>query len=356
MTIAIKMGFLDGDPIVDDQGRLVGRGGGTALVERLLKMYPGAVVVDHEDRQCDGFEAKTLSSLDPLETLVINLDVIDSVGVFQTMHREGAEPKILNLQWLPPSHYHHKVNFAAMGLAYALFPTLCSGERTAGEVTELVRRWTISPLAHQARIAWVQPGIRDDLVREHVDPEVPTVLYPAIHLTDNKQPKVFLDVMNRVASEMDVRMEVRLSQRDLASVMAMKMSSPKWASVGPLFGQREEYWEALARMTAFLATAKNEAYGFEYLEALVAGAVGVFPDAAWARKTVPEDYPYFYRTTDEAVSMLKDVLRDPEAARNAINDAAGGSLREWILANNERSGGNEAIRKQIEEWFPEIEA
>ena len=148
MTIAIKMGFLDDSPIVDDQGRLVSRGGGTALVERLLDMCPGAVVVNYEDRQCDGFEARKLTSLEPLETLVINLDVIDSVGVFQTMHREGAEPKILNLQWLPPSHYHHKVNFAAMGLAYALFPTLCSGERTAGEVTELVRRWTISPLAH----------------------------------------------------------------------------------------------------------------------------------------------------------------------------------------------------------------
>ena len=91
------------------------------------------------------FEAKKLTSLEPLETLVINLDVIDSVGVFQTMHREGAEPKILNLQWLPPSHYHHKVNFAAMALAYALFPTLCSGERTAGEVTELVRRWDDLP-------------------------------------------------------------------------------------------------------------------------------------------------------------------------------------------------------------------
>ena len=44
MTIAIKMGFLDDGPIVDDQGRLVARGGGTALVERLLAMYPGAVV------------------------------------------------------------------------------------------------------------------------------------------------------------------------------------------------------------------------------------------------------------------------------------------------------------------------
>ena len=90
MTIAIKMGFLDDSPIVDDQGRLVSRGGGTALVERLLDMYPGAVVVNYEDRQCDGFEARKLTSLEPLETLVINLDVIDSVGVFQTMHREGC--------------------------------------------------------------------------------------------------------------------------------------------------------------------------------------------------------------------------------------------------------------------------
>ena len=242
-----------------------------------------------------------------------------------------------------------------MGLAYALFPTLCSGERTAGEVTELVRRWTISPLAHQARVAWIQPGIRDDLAREHVDPEIPTVLYPAIHLTETKRPKIFLDVMNRVAADMDVRMEARLSQRDLASVMAMKMSSPKWASVGPLFGQREEYWESLARMTAFLATAKKEAYGFEYLEALVAGAIGVFPDTTWARKTVPEDYPYFYRTSDEAVSMLKEILNDPQTARNAINELAGGSIRDWILEHNQRSGGNEAMRKQIEEWFPEIQ-
>lgn len=101
MTIAIKMGFLDDSPIVDDQGRLVSRGGGTALVERLLDMYPGAVVVNYEDRQCDGFEARKLTSLEPLETLVINLDVIDSVGVFQTMHREGAEPMICR-SWPSP--------------------------------------------------------------------------------------------------------------------------------------------------------------------------------------------------------------------------------------------------------------
>ena len=45
----------------------------------------------------------------------------------------------------------------------------------------------------------------------------------------------------------------------------------------------------------------------------------------------------------------------PQTARNTINELAGGSIRDWILEHNKRSGGNEAMRKQIEEWFPEIQ-
>ncbi|WP_130865485.1 glycosyltransferase [Acidipropionibacterium timonense] len=354
MTIAIKLGFLDDTPIVDEDGHLTKRGAGSNIVERLMKMYPDSVVVGHEDRDYPDFKLRTLESLDAKSTLLINLDVIDSVGAFQILHREGDEPKILNFQWLPPSHYHHKVNFAAMGLSYALFPTLCAGERTAGEVVEIVRRWTIPPLAHQARVAWVQPGIRDDLLREHVDTEVPTVLYPSIHLNDTKQPKLFLDIVSRVADRVPLKMEARLGQRDLASVFAMKMSAPRWAQVGPLFGEREEYWESLARMTAFVATARDEAYGFEYMEALLAGAVGVLPRAKWAGEIVPEDYPYLYDDADHAVDLLEQVLRDPASARAKVDACADGSMREWILAHNRRSGGNDAIRRQVEEWFPEI--
>ncbi len=355
MTIAIKIGFLDDDPVVDGEGRFVARGGGAAIAERLFKMYPGAVLVGDEDRDCQGFAMRRLFSLDARSDLVINLDVLDSVGIFQVLHRGGAEPKILNLQWLPPSHYHHKVNFAAMGLSFALFPTLCSGERTAGEVNEIVRRWTIQPLAHQARIGWFQPGIRDDLVRPHTDPEVPVVLYPAIHLSDSKRPKVFLKVVKDVAGRVPLTMEARLAQRDLASVMAMKMSSPRWAKVSPLFGDREEYWESLAHTTAFLATAHEEAYGLEYLEALLAGAVGVFPHQPWAAHLVPAFYPYLYATEDQAAEMLEEVLSDPAAAPRAVDESAGGSLKEWILANHTRSVGNEALRAQIADWFPEID-
>ena len=356
MTIAIKLGFLDDAPIVGDDGQLTKHGSGSNIVERLMKMYPHAVIVGHENKDCPDFRLRTLDNLDVKSTLLINFDVIDSVGAFQVMHREGLEPKIMNFQWLPPSHYHHKVNFAAMGMSYALFPTLCAGERTAGEVVELARRWMIPPLAHQCRVAWVQPGIRDDLLREHVDPEVPTVLYPSIHLNDNKQPKVFLDIVSEVAEPMPLQMEARLGQRDLASVLAMKMSSPTWAQVGPLFGEREEYWEALARTTAFLATAKDEAYGFEYMEALLAGVVGVLPRAKWSSDIVPETYPYLYDNSRHAVALLEEVLTDPKAARAKIDESAGGPISEWILGHHRRSGGNEAIANQISDWFPEISA
>ena len=194
------------------------------------------------------------------------------------------------------------------------------------------------------------------LLREHVDPEVPTVLYPSIHLNDNKQPKVFLDIVSEVAEHMPLQMEARLGQRDLASVLAMKMSSPTWAQVGPLFGEREEYWEALARTTAFLATAKDEAYGFEYMEALLAGVVGVLPRAKWSSDIVPETYPYLYDNSRHAVALLEEVLTDPKAARAKIDESAGGPISEWILGHHRRSGGNEAIANQISDWFPEISA
>lgn len=353
MTIAIKYGFLEEDPVVDDHGRFIARGAGAVFVQRLFEIYPDAVLVGDQNRHCDSFEMRSLTSLDAESDLVINLDVLDSVSVFQTMHRHGAEPRILNLQWLHPSRFHHKVNFAAMALSFALFPTLCSGERTAAEVSEIVRRWTIHPLAHQARIGWFQPGIHDDLVQPHTDPEVPVVLYPAIHLTEAKQPKTFLAIVKEVAGRTPLRMEARLAERDLASVLAMRMSSPRWAQVTPLFGRTDEYWESLAHTTAFLATAREEAYGLEYLEALLAGAVGVLPAVSWAQGLVPATYPYLYADNDQAADMLAEVLGDPQAARKAADDSAGGSLSGWITQNHVGSVGDEALRDQIADWFPE---
>lgn len=74
------------------------------------------------------------------------------------------------------------------GIELCTLPDLCSGERTAAEVSELTHRWTIPALANSAQIAWFQPGIRDDLLQPRVDTEVPEVLYPSIHLDARSIP------------------------------------------------------------------------------------------------------------------------------------------------------------------------
>ena len=48
----------------------------------------------------------------------------------------------MNFVWLGTSQFSHPVERAAVALSCALFPTFANSERTAGEVRELVNRWT----------------------------------------------------------------------------------------------------------------------------------------------------------------------------------------------------------------------
>lgn len=161
--------------------------------------------------------------------------------------------------------------------------------------------------------------------------------------------------MNCVVVDMDVRMEVCLSQCDFVSVMVMKMLLLKWVLVGFFFGQCEEYWEFLVCMMVFLVIVKNEVYGFEYFEVFVVGVIGVFLDIIWVCKMVFEDYLYFYCISDEVVLMFKEVFNDLQIVCNVINEFVGGLICDWIFEYNQCFGGNEVMCKQIEEWFFEIQ-
>ena len=157
---------------------------------------------------------------------------------------------------------------------------------------------------------------------------MPVGLYPAIYLSERKQPQLFLDVVERVVKRTPIRVEARLHESHLISEQAMRLSRRDWAWVGPLTASRDDYWEALARTTAFLATAEEESYGLEYFEALVAGAVGVFPDHAWVRAILPAGYPFIYRTPAEAEAMLYRAVTDTAACRAELDEAAGGRFAE----------------------------
>ena len=312
--------------LVDGSGHVVGHDAGSTLVRRLLRVFPGSELIGPGPRRCAGFDLIPLEFVDPVTTVVISMDVLDSVDVWRTLRPAGAEPRLMNFLWWPTTTYPHPVEQAALALSCALFPTFANSERTANEAREVVSRWTVQPLAEKARLAWVNLGFRLEHVRPRHEPPVPLVLYPAIYVSERKQPRLFLEVVERVRERTPIRVEARLHESHLVSELAMRMSAREWMWVGPLTATRDGYWDALSRTTAFLATATEESYGLEYVEALAAGAVGIFPDLPWAHALLPRDYPMFYRSPAEAEEQLYRAVTDPAACWRAIDASAGGSV------------------------------
>src|SRR5665648_976427 len=266
---------------VDAEGHVTGHDAGATLVRRLLRVFPGAMLVGPGTRHCAGFDVIPLEFIDGSETVVINMDSLDSLGVWQTLKANCDEPRLMNFVWWNTSQFTHQVQRATLALSCALFPTFANSQRTASEVREIVSAWAVQPIAEQA---------------------------------------------------------MRLSRKD-------------WTWVGPLTASREDYWEALARTTAFLATAVEESYGLEYIEALVAGAVGVFPALPWARAILPEGYPFFYRTAAEAETMLYRAVTDTAACRQQLDDAVEGSFAQWLRARHDDDLFEKAIADRVTEWF-----
>jgi hypothetical protein len=348
MKIAIRYGAA----LVDAEGHVTGHDAGPTLVRRLLRVFPGAqLIVPGPPRHCDGFDTVPLEYIDGATTVVITMDVIDSLSIWQTLKATCDEPKLMNFVWWNTSEYTHKMQRAALALSCALFPTFANSERTANEVREIVATWTVQPLAEKARIAWVNLGIRLEHVRPRNDQPEPVVLYPAIYLSERKQPQLFLDVVERIVKRTPIKVEARLHESHLISEQAMRLSRRRWAWVGPLTANREDYWEALARTTAFLATATEESYGLEYIEALVAGAVGVFPDRPWVRAILPAKYPFLYRTPAEAEEMLYRAVTDTAACRRELDEAADGDFAVWLRARHDDDQFEKAIADRVAEWF-----
>lgn len=347
MRIAIRYR----DALVGPDGHVSGYDAGATLVRRLLRVFPGSVLIGPGPRRCAGFDMIPLEFVDGDDTVVIAMDVIDSLSIWRALEAGCAEPKVMNFVWWNTSQFMHPVQRAGLALSCALFPTFANSERTANEVREIVTKLTVQPIAEKARIGWVNLGIRLEHVRPHHDPSVPVVLYPAIYLSDRKRPQLFVDVVERVVRRTPLTVEARLHESHLTAELALRLSRRSWAWVGPLTATREDYWEALARTTAFLATADEESYGLEYIEALVAGAVGVFPDRAWARAILPARYPFVYRSPAEAEEMLYRAVTDTAACRRELDEAADGDFGQWLRSRHDDDSFERAIQDRVAEWF-----
>ncbi len=337
--------------LVDSDGHVAGHDAGATLVRRLLRVFPEAILVGPRTQHAEGFDVVPLEFIDGEDTLVITMDVLDATCVWRTLKATCDEPKVMNFVWWNTAEKSHPVERSLLGLCCALFPTFANSERTANEVREIVNATTVQPLAEKAKIGWVNLGFRHEHVQPRQEPAVPVVLYPAIYLSERKQPQLFLDVVERVVKRTPIRVEARLHESHLVSEKAMRLSRRDWAWVGPLTASRDDYWQALARTTAFLATATDESYGLAYVEALAAGVVGILPDRPWARALVPDGYPFLYRTAAEAEEMLVRAVTDTAACRAEMDAAAGGSFIEWLKARHNDDVFEQAIVERVREWF-----
>lgn len=348
MRVAVKWD----EAVVDADGRVAGHQSGDTLVRRILRIFPNSILVGPAVRRGDGFDMMPLEFLDPESTVVINMDVIDSPRVWQKMYRPGgAEPKIMNFFWRPPARVQSAVGVPLMALSCAVFPTFANSERTASEVRELVAKWTVPSVSNRAKLGWVNLGFRLAHVQPRVEPDVPVVLYPAIYLSAAKRPELFGEVVEAVHTQAPMRVEMRLHESHLVSEKAMSFSRKDWIWVGPLTASRDSYWEALARTTAFLATAREESYGIAYVEALGAGAIGIFPDLEWARALVPQGYPFFYRDANEAKQMLLRAVTDTEACREEMEACVEGTLSDWIARHHSDDAFDSALVSHVTNWF-----
>lgn len=336
---------------VDADGHVGGHDAGATLVRRLLHLSDAPLLIGPGPRRCQGFDLVPLEFVDGESTVVVNLDVLDSTEIWRTLRERCPNPAVMNFQWGPTTSYADRVPQLAEALSFGLFPTFANSERTAQEVREVVGRWTVPPVAEKARIAWVNLGFRVEHVQPRRETPEPVVLYPAIYLSERKQPRLFLDVVERVHAQVPIRVVMRLHESHLVSELAMRISQKDWVWVGPLTATRVSYWEGLAGTTAFLATATEESYGLEYVEALAAGVIGVLPDAPWAHALVPDGYPYFWRTPAQAEELLLRAVRDPQACRAELDAVVGGSFTAWVAAKHDDQSFEHAFLAQLHEWF-----
>ena len=134
MKVAIQYGAT----LVDSDGHVAGHDAGATLVRRLLRVFPGAALIGPGPRHGAGFDVIPLEFVDGATTVVINMDVINSLSAWQILKANCDEPALMNFVWWNTSQYTHPFQRAALALSCALFPTFANSERTATEVREIV--------------------------------------------------------------------------------------------------------------------------------------------------------------------------------------------------------------------------
>jgi len=81
---------------------------------------------------------------------------------------------------------------------------------------------------------------------------------------------------------------------------------------------RQEYLKKAAEAHVFLAMSRTEGFPVGFWEQMYLGLIGVFPRKPWAVGQLPEEYPFFFDTEEEAFALLSWIIDHYDEAKAKV--------------------------------------
>lgn len=333
-------------PLRIERGQLVGQDSGTHLLRRMIGYWPGCAILSEVPEQCDGFRLIGPNSVRNTESLVISMAPMETISTYWALRTSVMRtPHLVNFFWSNIGDFTGRKPQQLLGCALGAFPTFANSPRMLGELKNVARKAVSPSVFAENRWAACPLGVEVDKIPFRVSDARPVqVMYPSLFLMQRKQPEIFEEVVLTGLAGLDVAVQANLAPGYLDSEMAREWRGHGWF-VGPP-PSREQYLEELAGQDVFLATAREESYGLQYLELMAAGAVGVFPDRPWARAILPGDYPLLFRSKDEAKAMLRLAAQDGILRANLA-----GECRAMVELHHDSALFDKVFPSVMEEWF-----
>jgi len=166
----------------------------------------------------------------------------------------------------------------------------------------------------------------------------PTLVFAA-RFNPNKQWEQLLEIYQKVAI---LRPDVRIKAVKLGTVDKAKLRRlSKVEFLEPL--PYDGYVELLCRSWMSASMSIEEGFSFGFAEQVATGNPVFFPDKAWARTLVGDDWPYFYSSEAELVAMILWALDHYKEARERVQ-----SLSEAFVEEHDISKAAADIMSEVE--------
>lgn len=108
---------------------------------------------------------------------------------------------------------------------------------------------------------------------------------------------------------------------------------------------RREYMTLAKKGHVFVAMSKNEGFPVGFWEQMKMDLVGVFPDRKWAISQLPKNYPFIFKNTNEAYTILSFVYDNYKKALKMMKDSGiKNMIRQYSTVNVYGSVRNYALK------------